>query len=248
MDIFVERVWAGQPTVPGQRRCREGDNNPATPARQMCSPSLSLRVGSSVTLGYDPIPANATDIKTKWVSSDDSKAESEQAVVVSQDGTVTAKQETSQPVQISLQLYRYGDNKMTNKLAEATCLVTVSGELSVDSIMIEPKTLTLSAPRTSEEAGGTATLLAALYPEDAPNRSVLWNIYNSEDRKYLRIDADGTVTARYYEAGSNGEERNLGRRSGGSGLHRDENNAQAKCLLWTAASGRGDGLHTVMEK
>ena len=115
--------------------------------------NITLEEGGSFTLNATVSPKDATDKTVTWSSSDDS------IVTVNQNGTINAIS------QGSASIVAQAGNK------QATCTVTVIK--SVTSITLDKESLTLLV-------GETATLTATVLPEDATDKTVTWNSYDSE--------------------------------------------------------------------
>ena len=110
--------------------------------------SLTLNEGESVTLKATVIPDDADNKDVTWSTSDGS------IVSVDQDGTIHALKQGSADI-----LAKAGD-------IQATCTVTVIKK--VTSITLDKDNLTLLV-------GNTATLTATVLPDDATDKTVMWD-------------------------------------------------------------------------
>lgn len=115
--------------------------------------SLTLDEGESVTLKATVIPDDADNKDVTWSTSDGS------IVSVDQDGTIHALKQGSADI-----LAKAGD-------IQATCTVTVIKK--VTSITLDKDNLTLLV-------GNTATLTATVLPDDATDKTVMWESCNPE--------------------------------------------------------------------
>ena len=115
--------------------------------------SLTLNEGESVTLKATVIPDDADNKTVTWSTSDGS------IVSVDQDGTIHALKQGSADI-----LAKAGD-------IQATCTVTVIKK--VTSITLDKDNLTLLV-------GNTATLTASVLPDDATDKTVMWDSSNPE--------------------------------------------------------------------
>ncbi len=125
---------------------------------------VTLKAGQSATLSATVSPDDATDKTVVWTSSN-----TEVATVAY--GVVTAR--------------KVGTATITAKACDksATCAVTVEAT-PVSGVTVEPTLLTL-------KAGQTATLSAAVSPDDATDKTVIWTSSNAE---VATVD-DGVITA-----------------------------------------------------
>ena len=115
--------------------------------------SLALSVGGSETLTATLLPANATNKKVEWDSSDPSK------VTVDSNGKVTAVAITTEKVTITATAGAY----------EATCKVTViaGAPVLVTGVSVNKPTLTMLI-------GEYVTLIPLVLPTTATNKEVKW--------------------------------------------------------------------------
>jgi uncharacterized protein YjdB len=115
--------------------------------------SLTLSVGGSETLIATLLPANATNKKVEWDSSDESK------VTVDSNGKVTAVAITTEKVTITATAGAY----------EATCKVTViaGATVPVTGVSVSKPTLTMLI-------GEDVTLIPLVLPTTASNKDVKW--------------------------------------------------------------------------
>jgi len=130
--------------------------------------SLSLGVGSNVTLKATVLPTNAANKKVTWVSSNSSIA------TVDANGKVIAKSKGS--VTITATTVDGGKT--------ATCAIKVITPIT--SITITPKTLSLGI-------GSSSVLVATVLPANASDKSVTWT---SSNTNIATVDVNGKVTAR----------------------------------------------------
>ncbi|MDE6562582.1 MAG: Ig-like domain-containing protein, partial [Muribaculaceae bacterium] len=128
--------------------------------------TAELKVGETLALEATVIPENATDKTVTWSSSDTSVA------TVDSIGKVTA---------IAL-----GEVTITATSGEvtATCKVTV--------VPTPVESITLSDTSLSLIEGDTATLTAAVTPDDATDKTISWT---SSDASVATVSANGEVTA-----------------------------------------------------
>ena len=113
---------------------------------------ITLDEGESATLKATVNPNDATDKTITWSSSNGS------IVSVDQDGTIHGIKQGSADI-----LAKAGDK-------QATCTVTVVKRVS--SVTLDKENLTLLV-------GNTATLTATVLPEDATDKTITWNSYDS---------------------------------------------------------------------
>lgn len=134
--------------------------------------SAEIEVGATLTLRATVAPADATDKSVGWSSSDESVAK-----VAS--GVVTGVAE--------------GTAEITVKTAngkEAKCRVTVLAAEEPEPIQVEG--ITLSHKDAELKKGETVQLSAAVTPEDAEDKGVVWS---SSDDSVATVDQSGKVTA-----------------------------------------------------
>lgn len=129
--------------------------------------SLKLKEGESEKLTATVKPDNATDKTVTWSSSDESVA------TVDNEGTVSA--------------IKAGTANISATAGEKTakCAVTVYKEIPVTSLELNKTTLSLVA-------GETASLVATVKPDDATDKTVTWNSY---DTSIATVNSEGKVTA-----------------------------------------------------
>lgn len=120
--------------------------------------TLALNKGESALLKVTVLPADATDPKVNWSSSDPSVAE------VDQTGKVTAKNGGT-----TIVIAKAG-------LHSAECEVVVS--VPVEFIQLDPQKVDL-------KVGETATVSAIILPEDATDKEVIWT---SSDEAVVTVD------------------------------------------------------------
>ena len=132
---------------------------------------LELTEGDMGRLTAAVYPANATDRSVEWSSSDES------VVKVSADGELTAIVPGEAVITV-----RATDGSGV----EATCRVKVLKRI----ILVEA--LTLDAENLELIEGDSRRLTAMTGPDDATDRTVVWN---SSDESVVTVTAEGTVTA-----------------------------------------------------
>ena len=130
--------------------------------------SLSLKVGESAALTATVSPENATNKSVTWTTSDAKVA------TVDAGGKVTGVAAGTATITVTT-----ADGGKT-----ATCKVTVTGT-AVTGVTLDKTTLSL-------RAGESATLTAAVAPDNAANKSVSWK---SSNTAVATVDAGGKVTA-----------------------------------------------------
>lgn len=131
--------------------------------------TLEMMPGESKTLTVTVTPADAGDKSYTFNSSDPSVA------TVSDDGVVVAQKTGTTTITVIT-----GDETITD-----TCEVTVKAGAEVTGVTINPKTLNI-------KVGETATVSAAVLPENAGNRNVS---FSSSDETVATVSQNGTVTA-----------------------------------------------------
>ena len=130
--------------------------------------TMSLAEGTTGRLTATVKPSDATNDSVTWSSSNTSVA------TVSSGGTVTAKREGTATITVT-----------TYNGKTATCKVTVTPEIKVSSVTVDPSSLTL-------EVGDSEYLSASVYPANATDDSVEWE---SSDTSVATVNSSGTVTA-----------------------------------------------------
>ncbi len=135
--------------------------------------SETVEEGSTLSLGFQITPANATNKNLSWSSSDDSIATVDSNGLISalKIGEVTITAETE-------------DGNFT---AAASIVVTEKPEelISVTRIYVTPQRVIL-------EEGETAVISYRIWPSNATNKDVTWF---SEDETIATVDENGEVTA-----------------------------------------------------
>ena len=126
---------------------------------------LSLVKGATATLSATVVPADATNKKVTWRSSNTS-------IATVENGTVTAVSAGNATITVTTE-----DGNHT-----ARCEVTVT---------VSATGVTLSQTELSLVKGATATLTATVVPSDATNQKVRWSSNNTA----VAIVENGTVTA-----------------------------------------------------
>ena len=130
--------------------------------------TMSLAEGTTGRLTATVKPSDATNDSVTWSSSNTSVA------TVSSGGTVTAKREGTATITVT-----------TYNGKTATCKVTVTPEIKVSSVTVDPSSLTL-------EVGDSEYLSASVYPANATDDSVEWE---SSDTSVATVNSSGKVTA-----------------------------------------------------
>ncbi|BBI30943.1 phosphodiester glycosidase family protein [Cohnella abietis] len=139
--------------------------------------NLSFSVGSKVKLAATVLPDNATHKAVTWSVVDSSP---DDAVTVSQDGTVTGIREGMAIVRATSVIDSvYGESNIT---------VTAPS-------VINPNNVIINSPSESLYAGQQMQLTATVMPEDAFNKNVTWSIVNGSDTSAISISAEGSLTA-----------------------------------------------------
>lgn len=138
--------------------------------------TLSLENGQSETLVAAITPADATNKKLIWISSDPSVA------TVDDNGKITALKSGSTTILVVTE-----DGAKT-----ATCVVTCGDETPPDPEVVLVESISLNASRLLLRRGGSEILTATITPENATNKNVRWT---SSDETIAKVDADGEVTA-----------------------------------------------------
>ncbi|MBP5684246.1 MAG: Ig domain-containing protein, partial [Bacilli bacterium] len=128
--------------------------------------ALTLFEGESEIIEATIIPANATDKRIIWESSDN-------AVVTVDNGKVAAIKAGSAIITA----------KTTNGRI-ATC------EVLVKSPIIEVDNITLNKSSTSINVGESDTLIATINPTDATDKTITWT---SSDQSIATVDSNGKV-------------------------------------------------------
>ena len=131
--------------------------------------NVSILEGSTASLTASVTPLDATDDKTVRFSSDDPEIAS-----VTETGMLTAVKEGETVVHA-----RVGS-------LDAAVTVTVEPFIEVESVSLSASSISFS------KAGESALLGAAVFPENASDRSVL---FSSSDNTIATVDASGLVTA-----------------------------------------------------
>ena len=129
--------------------------------------SLTLEEGKTSALTVPPSPADATVTNVTWKSSNTS-------VATVDNGKVTAVKKGSATITAT-----------TANGVKATCKVTVTPEIKVSSVTVDPSSLTL-------EVGDSEYLSASVYPANATDDSVEWE---SSDTSVATVNSSGKVTA-----------------------------------------------------
>ena len=130
--------------------------------------TLTVAAGGNAKLTATVAPANATNKRVTWSSSDEAIA------TVDSEGKVTANAAGTATITVT--------TKDGNKTAE--CKVTVG--IPVTGVSLDKTTLTVAA-------GGNAKLTATVAPTNATNKSVTWS---SSDEAIATVDSEGNVTVK----------------------------------------------------
>lgn len=132
--------------------------------------TVSVGVNGKTSLVATVAPVDATNKVVTWASSNTSVAtvDSQGKVSAIAEGTATITATTS-------------DGGKT-----ATCEVTVTPQVHVASVIVDPDVLTLEVEETS-------TLMAVITPEDATIQDVTWS---SSNTSVATVDENGVVTAK----------------------------------------------------
>ena len=131
--------------------------------------ALTLNIGASETLTATVAPADATNKKVTWTSSDAAVAS------VDANGKVTGVKAGEATITVTTE-----DGGKT-----ATCKVTVkTATIAVTGVTLNKTALTLNI-------GASETLTATVAPADATNKKVTWT---SSDAAVASVDANGKVT------------------------------------------------------
>ncbi|MDD5951281.1 MAG: Ig-like domain-containing protein, partial [Bacteroidales bacterium] len=130
--------------------------------------SITLTEGDSQTLTATVYPANATNKKVSWKSSDES-------VATVSNGQVTALKAGTATITVTTE-----DGGKT-----ATCQVTVNAKVyNVESVSLDKTSITLTE-------GDSETLTATVSPSNATNKNVSWKSSNTS----VATVSNGKVTA-----------------------------------------------------
>lgn len=149
---------------------KEKDKSVAVTEVRLDKSATTLVEGDTEELMATVMPENATDKGIEWKSSDESVA------TVSQTGLVTALKEGSSAITVIT-----NDGGFT-----ATCAVTVNKKtIAVSEVQLNKKELTLTE-------GGTEKLVVTVKPDDATDKSVVWE---SSSTAVATVDQEGLVTA-----------------------------------------------------
>lgn len=130
--------------------------------------ALQLSKGETHQLKGGVLPLDATNLKVIWTSSDESVA------TVSETGLVTALKNGTTDVTVA------SDERPDLR---KTCRVTVLTR--VEKVVVEPAEVELTV-------GGSFTLSAKIYPEDATCQTLDWR---TSDASGIAVDKNGKVTA-----------------------------------------------------
>ena len=130
--------------------------------------TLTVAAGGNAKLTATVAPANATNKRVTWSSSDEAIA------TVDSEGKVTANAAGTATITVT--------TKDGNKTAE--CKVTVG--IPVTGVSLDKTTLTVAA-------GGNAKLTATVAPANATNKSVTWS---SSNQAIATVDSEGNVTVK----------------------------------------------------
>ena len=131
--------------------------------------ALTLNIGASETLSATVAPADATNKKVTWKSSDAAVA------TVDTNGKVTAVKAGEATITVTTE---DGGKTATCKVTVKTATIAVTG-------------VTLNKTATSLLVGGSETLTATVAPAEATNKKVTWK---SDKPEIASVDANGKVT------------------------------------------------------
>ena len=126
----------------------------------------TMRVGKTLTLKATITPANTTDKKVTWKSSD------KKIATVSSSGKITAKNTGKVTITAT-----------TSNGKKATCTVTVKAAVA-------PTGVKLNKTKATVEAGKSITLKATVEPSNATNKNVTWK---TSDKTIATVDSKGKV-------------------------------------------------------
>lgn len=149
---------------------KEKDKSVAVTEVRLNKASVTLVEGDTEELMATVMPENATDKGIEW------KSDNESVATVSQAGLVTAIKDGSATITV-----------ITNDGGlKATCDVTVNKKtIAVSEVQLNKKDLTLTE-------GGTEKLVVTVKPDDATDKSVVWE---SSNTAVATVDQEGLVTA-----------------------------------------------------
>ena len=149
---------------------KEKDKSVAVTEVRLNKASVTLVEGDTDELMATVMPENATDKGIEWTSNNESVA------TVSPTGLVTAIKDGKATITV-----KTNDGGFT-----ATCAVTVNKKIiAVSEVQLNKKELTLTE-------GGTEKLLVTVKPDDATDKSVVWE---SSSTAVATVDQEGLVTA-----------------------------------------------------
>lgn len=149
----------------------EGEAPPDVPVESvtLSETELTVQVGQSIRISATVLPEDASHPELTWFSTDISIATVEDGVITGHsDGNVS--------------IYAIADEVMSNQ-----CSVTIeslSPIIHVESIMLQETTISLNI-------GGTTTLVPTILPDDATDKTVIWNSSNEA----IATVENGVVTA-----------------------------------------------------
>ena len=152
-----------------------GDGNVPVTGVTLDKTDISVRITETETLKATVQPADATNQKVIWSSSDESEA------TVDQNGVVTGVSRGAPVITVTTE-----DGGFT-----AQCQVHVEAappHVYVTGITLDVHEITL-------ERGQQYQLNATVWPEDATDKSVDWFVANSGGRTVATVDQNGLVTA-----------------------------------------------------
>lgn len=133
--------------------------------------SLELAVGETYEFIATVLPENATNKELIWSSSDES-------VLTVNDGVITAIKEGKATVTV----------KSKDGFKSSSCEVTVNKEPSI----IHVSSVSLNETTLNLETGDRYTLIAAVLPTDATDKSLSWS---SSDDSIVTVTNKGKLTA-----------------------------------------------------
>lgn len=149
---------------------KEKDKSVAVTEVRLNKASVTLVEGDTEELMATVMPENATDKGIEWTSNNESVA------TVSPTGLVTAIKDGKATITV-----KTNDGGFT-----ATCAVTVNKKIiAVSEVQLNKKELTLTE-------GGTEKLVVIVKPDDATDKSVVWE---SSNTAVATVDQEGLVKA-----------------------------------------------------
>ena len=133
---------------------------------------VNMTTGDSDTLTATITPDNATDKSVAWSSSDST------VVAVDENGNITAMKAGTATITAT----------SANNISDS-CVVTVTDPTPPDVPVTD---LTLDRHEVNMTTGDSDTLVAAITPDNATDKSVAWS---SSDSTVVAVDENGNITA-----------------------------------------------------